>query len=80
VPRSGGAGECLTCAARFTTFERVDEVPLEVRKSDGSVVPFDRAKIVAGVVAATKGRAVPLERIGSSRSRSRTRCVWSAAR
>ncbi len=55
--------QCLTCAHRFTTFERVDEVPLEVHKSDGSVVPFDRGKIVAGVVAATKGRAVPSERI-----------------
>lgn len=55
--------ECLTCSARFTTFERVDEVPLEVCKSDGSRVPFDRTKIVAGVEAATKGRAVPLERI-----------------
>lgn len=55
--------QCLTCSQRFTTFERVDEVPLEVHKSDGSVVPFDRGKIVAGVLAATKGRAVPGERI-----------------
>jgi transcriptional repressor NrdR len=55
--------QCLSCAHRFTTFERVDEVPLEVVKSDGAVVPFDRSKIVAGVLAATKGRAVTPERI-----------------
>ena len=47
---------CLSCAHRFTTFERVDEVPLVVLKSDGRSEPFDRAKIVAGIVAATKGR------------------------
>jgi transcriptional repressor NrdR len=50
--------ECLTCTHRFTTFERVDEVPLVVVKSDGTRRPFERVKIVAGVVAACKGRAV----------------------
>ena len=47
---------CLSCAHRFTTFERVDEVPLVVLKSDGRIEPFDRAKIIAGILAATKGR------------------------
>ena len=51
---------CLSCAHRFTTFERVDEVPLVVLKSDGRTQPFDRGKIAAGVVAATKGRQVPM--------------------
>lgn len=55
--------ECQQCSQRFTTFERVDEVPLEVVKSDGSVVSFDRAKIVAGVVAASKGRSVTVAQI-----------------
>jgi transcriptional repressor NrdR len=50
--------ECLACSHRFTTFERVDEVPLVVVKSDGTRRPFERAKIVAGVLAASKGRAV----------------------
>ena len=49
---------CLSCAHRFTTFERVDEVPLVVVKGDGRSQPFDRAKIVAGIAAATKGRNV----------------------
>jgi transcriptional repressor NrdR len=50
--------ECLSCSHRFTTHERVDEVALVVVKSDGARRPFERAKIVAGVVAATKGRGV----------------------
>jgi len=49
---------CLSCAHRFTTFERIDEVPLVIAKSDGRVEPFDRAKIVAGILAATKGRNI----------------------
>ena len=55
--------ECLTCQYRFTTFERVDEVPLVVVKSDGRRCPFDRSKIVSGVQAATKGRGVDDYRI-----------------
>ena len=54
--------QCLSCAHRFTTFERLDEVPLVVIKSDGRQQPFDRGKVAAGIAAATKGR--PLE--GSS--------------
>ena len=55
--------ECLACASRFTTYERVDEVPLVVVKSDGTRRPFERAKIVAGVLAACKGRAVDPDRL-----------------
>ena len=54
---------CLGCGHRFTTFERVEEVPLVVVKSDGSSEPFDRDKIVHGVTAATKGRSVDREQI-----------------
>ena len=50
--------QCLSCSYRFTTFERVEEAALIVAKSDGSTQPFDRDKIVAGVRAACKGRAV----------------------
>jgi len=50
--------ECLGCGRRFTTFERVDEVPLWVVKRSGQREPFDRAKLVAGVRAACKNRPV----------------------
>ncbi len=50
--------ECLSCGRRFTTFERVDELPLWVVKRSGDREPFERTKIVAGVRAATKNRPV----------------------
>lgn len=54
---------CLSCLARFTTYERLEEVPIVVLKSHGGRQPFDRAKVVAGVGAASKGRPVTAEQI-----------------
>lgn len=50
--------ECLDCGRRFTTFERVEEQPLWVVKRSGQREPFDRAKVIAGVQAASKNRPV----------------------
>ena len=50
--------ECLACGRRFTTYERLEEVPFVVVKRSGQREPFDRSKIVAGVVAAAKNRPV----------------------
>jgi transcriptional repressor NrdR len=55
--------ECLVCAQRFTTFERVDHAPLSVEKSHGGAEPFDRRKLIGGLRAATKGRNVSDERL-----------------
>jgi transcriptional repressor NrdR len=55
--------QCLTCASRFTTYERVDGVPLVVIKSSGLRTAFDRTKIEAGVMAACKGRSVSTEQL-----------------
>jgi transcriptional repressor NrdR len=49
---------CPECGYRFTTFERIEGAALTVVKSNGRTEPFDRAKIVAGVLAACKGRPV----------------------
>jgi len=49
---------CPQCQHRFTTFERLEELPLVVVKSTGGREPFDRAKVTAGVQAACKGRPV----------------------
>jgi transcriptional repressor NrdR len=49
---------CPSCSFRFTTYERMEEVPLVVVKSHGGREPFDRAKIISGVAAASKGRPV----------------------
>ena len=48
--------ECLGCGRRFTTYERLEELPLVVVKRSGQRQPFDRAKVVAGVRAAAKNR------------------------
>jgi transcriptional repressor NrdR len=53
---------CLSCARRYTTFERREEVPIVVRKRDGSLEPFDRNKIAEGIRRACKNRpATPPE-------------------
>jgi transcriptional repressor NrdR len=53
----------LVCGRRFTTFERVEEVPLVVVKRSGEVVGFDRPRIVAGIRAAAKNRPVSDEQM-----------------
>lgn len=50
--------QCEQCAARFTTFERLEEVAPVVLKRNGSRDPFDRCKIEVGVRSACKGRPV----------------------
>ena len=51
--------ECGSCSLRFNTFERMLEAPVVVTKRSGMREPFDRDKILHGLVAASKGR--PLE-------------------
>jgi transcriptional repressor NrdR len=48
--------ECLGCGRRFTTFERIEELPLVVAKRSGEREPFDLPKLTAGVAAAAKNR------------------------
>ena len=55
--------QCLACGRRFTTFERIEEVPLNVVKRSGHREPFHRSKVVAGLRAATKNRPVTLEQL-----------------
>ncbi len=55
--------ECLECTKRFTTYERIEEIPLMVAKKDGRREPFDRSKIVIGVLKACEKRPVGIEQI-----------------
>lgn len=50
--------ECLGCTRRYTTFERPEEVPLLVIKRNDVEEPFERDKIVAGLISACKNRPV----------------------
>jgi len=55
--------ECLVCERRYTTYERIEEVPLMVLKSDGRDELFTRQKVLNGLLRACEKRAIPLERL-----------------
>jgi len=55
--------ECEDCGFRFTTFERVEDVPLIVVKKDGVRQEFSRDKLTRGLIRACEKRPVPLEKI-----------------
>src|SRR5437016_13340058 len=48
--------ECLQCSKRFTTYERIEAVPLYVMKKDGRREDFDRQRLFAGLMTATATR------------------------
>ncbi|MBP7867422.1 MAG: transcriptional repressor NrdR [Acidobacteria bacterium] len=50
--------ECLSCGRRFTSYERIEEIPLVVVKKDGRREVFDRGKILAGLMRACEKRPV----------------------
>ena len=55
--------ECLECGRRFTSYERIEEIPYMVIKRDGSRVEFDRAKLLTGLHKACEKRPVPAKRL-----------------
>ncbi len=55
--------ECLECQHRFTTYEFVEQVPLMVIKRDGRRQPFDRKRIIAGLLKACEKRPVSVDTI-----------------
>jgi transcriptional repressor NrdR len=55
--------ECLKCGKRFTTYEYIEEVSLMVIKKDGRREPFDRKKILNGIIKACEKRPVGMEQI-----------------
>jgi transcriptional repressor NrdR len=50
--------ECLKCERRFTSYERIDEIPYMVIKKDGRREPFSRDKVMAGLLRACEKRPV----------------------
>jgi|HubBroStandDraft_6_1064221.scaffolds.fasta_scaffold763178_1 transcriptional repressor NrdR len=55
--------ECLKCGKRFTTYERIDEIPYMVVKKDGRREKFDRQKVLNGLLRACEKRPVPISRL-----------------
>ena len=50
--------ECLDCGRRFTSYERIDEIPYMVIKKDGTRERFERQKLIAGLLKAVEKRPV----------------------
>ncbi len=57
--------ECLECARRFTSYERIDEIPYMVVKKDGRRERFDRQKLVGGLLKACEKRPVRVSALES---------------
>jgi transcriptional repressor NrdR len=55
--------QCLSCEKRFTTYERIDEVPYMVIKKDGRREKFDRQKVLGGLLKACEKRPVSMGRL-----------------
>lgn len=55
--------ECESCGYRYTTFEKVEEMPLIVVKKDSSREEFSREKVLRGLIRACEKRPVPLEEL-----------------
>ena len=55
--------QCAKCGRRFTTYERIDEIPYMVIKKDGRREKFDRQKVLAGLLKACEKRPVPMSKL-----------------
>ena len=55
--------ECLNCGYRFTTYERIEEEYIEVIKKNNTVEPFNKEKIIRGILLASKNRPITQEQI-----------------
>lgn len=55
--------ECVACKKRFTTYERIEEIPYMVVKKDGSRQPFDGQKLLRGLLKACEKRPIPVRKL-----------------
>ena len=55
--------ECLKCEKRFTTYERIDEIPYMVIKKDGRREKFDRQKVLSGLLRACEKRPISMGKL-----------------
>ena len=55
--------ECIACGSRFTTYEKIENLPLLVIKKDGTREPFDREKLMSGIMKSCQKRPVTTAQI-----------------
>jgi transcriptional repressor NrdR len=72
--------ECLKCARRFTTYERIDEIPYMVIKKDGRREKFDRQKVLNGLLKAAEKRPIPISKLAALVDEVETRLAESPER
>src|ERR1043166_2139157 len=65
--------ECLACERRYTTYERIDEVPYMVVKKDGRREKFDRQKVLSGLLKACEKRPVSMGKLSEMVNQVETR-------
>src|SRR2546421_3510864 len=72
--------QCLACERRFTTYERIDEVPYMAIKKDGRREKFDRQKVLAGLLKACEKRPVSMGKLSELVDRVEAKVSDSADR
>jgi transcriptional repressor NrdR len=72
--------ECLACERRFTTYERIDELPYMVVKKDGRREKFDRQKVLAGLLKASEKRPIGMGKLAEIVDQVEARLTESAER
>ena len=72
--------QCLACERRFTTYERIDEVPYMVVKKDGRREKFDRQKVLGGLMKACEKRPVSMGKLSELVNRVEAKVTDSADR
>lgn len=55
--------ECLSCHRRFTTYEKIEEIPYMVVKKDGTRQPFDAQKLLKGMMKACEKRPIQISQL-----------------
>jgi transcriptional repressor NrdR len=55
--------ECIKCSYRFTTYEKIEDLPIMVIKKSNVIEPFNKEKIVNGLLKACEKRPIPIEKI-----------------
>src|ERR1051325_4377120 len=72
--------QCLKCKRRFTSYERIDEIPYMVVKKDGRRERFDRQKVLAGILKACEKRPVSMTQLESIADKAETMVQDSSER
>jgi len=72
--------QCLGCQRRFTSYERIDEIPYMVVKKDGRRERFDRQKVLAGLLKACEKRPVSMVQLESIADKAETMVQESSER